>query len=111
MHKVTTTILFLLGLATVAGATTIADVAANGESLNGQKVTVTGRVAEPRSGYAGETIYTITDGEHRLTVLGKGDPPAVGTRLSVTGDVAWKEGDEEFTWPPILAGANWEVKP
>ncbi|MFM8410319.1 MAG: hypothetical protein ACKOCT_08575 [Alphaproteobacteria bacterium] len=111
MRIVATTIFTLLGLAAVAEATTIADVAANGESLNGQQVTVVGRVAEPRSGYAGETIYTITDGEHRLTVLGKGDPPAVGTQLSVSGKVAWREGDEEFTWPPVLVGATSQVKP
>ena len=42
-------------------------------------------------------------------VLGKGPAPTRDSELTVTGKVGWKEGDEEFTWPPILHGAAWQA--
>ncbi len=109
----------LLGLAVVAGlagaggarGATLADVVANGESLAGRTVTVDGRVADPKLQFAGETTYTLTDGTKRLAVFGKAPAPAKGQHLQVTGTVGFKEGDEEFTWPPILYDATWQTAP
>ena len=47
-HVATSILVLFLSLVSQASATTIAEVVANGESLNGQKVTVAGRVAEER---------------------------------------------------------------
>ena len=109
MRRRLATVIALLALAAPASATTIADVFANAESLDGQQVTVTGRVADPALGFAGESSWTLTDGEHRLVVLGTGPAPTRDSELTVTGKVGWKEGDEEFTWPPILHGAAWQA--
>jgi starvation-inducible outer membrane lipoprotein len=89
-------------LAASAGATTIADVVGAPASYSGQHVTVVGTVATPRAAYAGETVYTLSDGRLRITVFGYGTAPAVGDRVQVDARVGWHEGDEEFTWPPVL---------
>ncbi len=83
-------------------ATTIADIVAAPQSYNGQQVTVTGTVADPRAAYAGDTVYTLGADDRRITVFGRGTLPADGDHVSVTAKVGWREGDEEFTWPPIL---------
>jgi len=92
----------LTGLAARAGATTIADIVAAPESYNGQHVTVTGTVADPRAAYVGDTVYNLSADDRRITVFGRGTLPAVGDHVTVDAKVGWREGDEEFTWPPIL---------
>ena len=93
----------LLGVpGVVLAATSIAAIVGAGESYSGQQVVVTGSVASPVIGYAGEVMYTLTDQDARISVFGYGTPPAVGDRVEVTAKVGWREGDEEFTWPPVL---------
>jgi hypothetical protein len=93
----------LLGVpGVVLAATSIAAIVGAGESYSGQQVVVTGSVASPVIGYAGEVVYTLTDQDARISVFGYGTPPAVGDRVEVTAKVGWREGDDEFTWPPIL---------
>jgi starvation-inducible outer membrane lipoprotein len=87
---------------TSAGATTIADVVGTPETYSGKHVTVVGTVAAPNGAYKGETVYTLSDGRIRITVFGYGAVPAVGDRVQVDARVGWREGDEEFTWPPVL---------
>ena len=105
------TVLLVVAAAATSGATTLSDLVANGAALSGHTVTVVGSVADPKAGYAGETTYTITDGEQRLAIFGKGDTPPVGQRLAVTGTVGFKAPDEEFTWPPVLLHATWQPAP
>jgi hypothetical protein len=83
-------------------ATSITAIVGAGKSYSGQQVVVTGTVASPVIGYAGEVVYTLTDQDARISVFGYGTPPAVGDRVEVTAKVGWREGDEEFTWPPVL---------
>jgi hypothetical protein len=93
----------VLGTPGVAlAATSIAAIVGAGDSYSGQQVVVTGTVARPAIGYAGEVVYTLTDQDARISVFGYGTPPAVGDRVEVTAKVGWREGDEEFTWPPVL---------
>ena len=93
----------VLGAPGVALAvTSIAAIVGAGESYSGQQVVVTGTVASPAIGYAGEVVYTLADQDARISVFGYGTPPAVGDRVEVTAKVGWREGDEEFTWPPVL---------
>lgn len=99
------------GVVAPVAATTLAEVVGNGRALSGQRVTVSGTVADPRLGYAGETTYTLTNGVERLAILGKGNAPTKGVQLQVTGTVGFKEPDEEFTWPPILLDATWQATP
>ena len=104
----------ILGWSAVCDATstTIADVIANGASLQGQTVTVSAAVTDQRFDYGGETTFTVADASgKRLTVFGKGSAPAVNSSVLVTGSVGYKAPDEEFTWPPVLHGAQWSPAP
>lgn len=105
----------ILGGAAVGHATpamTIAEVIANGASLQGQTVAVSAAVTDQRFDYAGETTFTVADASgKRLTVFGKGSAPAVNAAVLVTGVVGYKAPDEEFTWPPVLHGAQWSPAP
>jgi hypothetical protein len=92
----------LVALAAPAGATTIADLVATPAGYKDQTVTVEGTVASPDVGYAGESAYTLQDGDLRLSIFSRNEPPVAGTRLSVTGRVGYKAPDDEFTWPPVL---------
>ena len=93
----------LLGAPGVAlAATSISAIVGAGESYSGQQVVVDGTVASPVIGYRGEVVYTLTDQDARISVFGYGTAPAVGDHVEVTAKVGWREGDEEFTWPPIL---------
>jgi hypothetical protein len=93
----------VVGVPAVAlAATPIATIVGAGESYSGQQVVVDGTVASPVIGYGGEVVYTLTDQDARISVFGYGTPPAVGDRVEVTAKVGWREGDEEFTWPPVL---------
>jgi hypothetical protein len=89
-------------VATRASATTIADIVADPEGYSGNQVTVVGTVGDPKAAYAGETVYTLSADDRRITVFGRGILPAGGDHVSVTAKVGWREGDEEFTWPPVL---------
>jgi len=87
---------------TIASAdASIAAIVAAPESYRGQQVTVVGTVSGP-IGYAGESVYTLFDAGRRITVFSKTPPPAAGDRVAVGAKVGWREGDEEFTWPPVL---------
>ena len=99
------------GLAVRGGATTIADIVAAPESYSGRQVTVTGTVADPRAAYAGETVYNLSADNRRITVLGRGAVPAAGDHVTVDAKVGWREGDEEFTWPPILFESSHQPAP
>jgi hypothetical protein len=101
----------LAGLVTRTGATTIADIVAAPESYNGQQVTVTGTVADPKAAYGGDTVYNLSADDRRITVFGRGTLPAVGDHVSVDAKVGWREGDEEFTWPPILFESSRQPAP
>ena len=61
---------------------------------------------EPTSGdpSGGENgvVAPLADGGRRITVFGRGSAPALGERVEVDAKVGWREGDEEFTWPPVL---------
>src|SRR5690349_8800264 len=85
-----------------AAETPIAAIVDDGEGYNHQAVVVSGAVFDPAYMYAGEGLYTLTDGERRITVVSKTPPPAVGTHVTLDATVGWHAGDEEFTWPPIL---------
>ncbi len=95
-------VLAALPVAGTAAATTIADIVAQPEAYSGQQVTVVGTVADPKAAYAGETVYTLSSGDRRITVFGRGATPAAGDQIQVSAKVGWREGDEEFTWPPVL---------
>lgn len=95
-----------------AAALTIAEVIANGASLQGQIVTVDASVTAQQLDYGGETTFTVTDTTgKRLTVFGKGTAPSANTAVQVTGVVGFKAPDDEFTWPPILHEAHWTTAP
>ena len=101
----------IAGLAARTNATTIADIVAAPESYNGQLVTVTGTVAAPSSAYLGDIVYNLSAGDLRITVFGRGTLPAVGDHVTVDAKVGWREGDEEFTWPPILFESSHQPAP
>jgi hypothetical protein len=83
-------------------ATPIADIVAEPERWAGRDVTVVGTVLAPSAAYLGDGVYTLSADERRITVFSKGGAPTPGARLEVTARVGWREGDEEFTWPPVL---------
>jgi len=89
-----------------AAETPIAAIVADGEGYNGQAVMVSGTAVEPAYTYAGEGLYTLTDGDHRITVVAKQPPPTLGSRVTLDAKVGWRTGDDEFTWPPILIEAS-----
>lgn len=103
----------MLGLvcAGAATATTISDIVGAAESYSGQQVTVVGTVLDPRAAYAGETVYTLSADDRRITVFGRGALPVAGARVTVSGKVGWREGDEEFTWPPIIFESERQLAP
>src|SRR5690349_25147541 len=97
--------LALLATRVHAAETPIAAIVAGGEGYNGQSVVVSGTAVEPAYTYAGEGLYTLTDGDHRITVVAKQPPPTLGSRVTLDAKVGWHAGDDEFTWPPILIEA------
>ena len=104
-------LVLLAARSTGAAATTIADIVADPEGYAGSQVTVIGTVADPRAAYAGETVYTLSADDRRITVFGRGVLPAGGDHVSVTAKVAWREGDEEFTWPPVIRESGRQPAP
>ncbi len=92
----------LAALPVVVRAASLAAIIDAPASYAGQEVTVVGTVTDQRLGYAGESVYTISGEDRRITVFSRSVPPTTGDRLEVTAQVGWREPDEEFTWPPIL---------
>lgn len=90
----------------VGAATPIGAIADDGEGYNGQTVQVVGTAVLPAYDYAGESVYTLTQDERRITVVAKQPKPPLGALVSVDATVRWREGDEEFTWPPILVESS-----
>src|SRR5436853_6163993 len=101
----------IAALAARAGAATITDIVAAPASYKGQQVTVTGTVAGPSAAYVGDTVYNLSADDRRITVFGRGTLPAVGDHVTVDAEVGWREGDEEFTWPPILFESSHQPAP
>lgn len=95
-------VLLVAGSAVAAEPTSIATIVADGEAWNGRDVVVVGGVLPPAIGRAGEGVYTLFGDDRGITVFSAAGAPAAGDRLQVTARVRWREGDEEFTWPPIL---------
>jgi hypothetical protein len=91
--------------------TPIGAIVDDGEGYNGQAVVVSGTVVDPAYAYAGQGLYTLTQDERRITVVAKQPPPPIGAQVTLDATVGWKEGDEEFTWPPILLESGRTVTP
>ena len=72
------------------------------ETYVGTRVTLVGTVTKDSVGYLGESLYTLGADGRTITVLSPAPPPAIGERLEVTGDVALRPADDEFTFPPVL---------
>lgn len=88
---------------TSLAATPIADLIKNPDTYANQSVTIAGKVTAQTFGYGADAIYTLQGSDdYRITVVGRGTPPAAGTALSVTGTVGRKPPDEEFDFPPVI---------
>jgi len=84
-------------------ATPIADLIKTPDAYANQTVTIAGRVTTQTFGYGADTTYTIQGGDdYRITVFGRGTPPAAGTAITVTGKVGRRPPDEEFDFPPVI---------
>jgi hypothetical protein len=88
--------------ARAAVATSIAAIVAAPESYAGHEVTVVGTVTEQTVDHGGESVYTLSGDERRITVVSRSAAPGTGEPLEVRATVGWRAPDEEFTWPPIL---------
>jgi hypothetical protein len=97
--------------ATPAVATSIAAIVDAPESYVNQQVTVIGTVTAQTIGYRGESVYTLSGDDRRITVFSRGAAPAPGERLEVTAKVGWRAPDEEFTWPPVLLERGRQAAP
>lgn len=94
----------LLG-ATAASAAIIpiGDVVNHRDDYKDQTVTIEGTVTGLSLGYAADTIYTLQGSDdYRITVVGRGAKPPVGSKLLVTGTIRRKPPDEEFDFPPVV---------
>ena len=94
--------LLVAALPVAAAATSIADIVDHPDTYAGTQVTVIGTVTQQPLGYLGESLYTITADNRRITVVSGQAPPAAGDHLQVSGNVTVKPPDEEFTWPPVI---------
>ena len=103
-----TAVLSLLASVLPSSATTIAELVADGATLSGQSVTVSGAVTAPLLNTPSEATFSLQDANgQRVSVFGKGSAPTAGAVVSVTGIVGYKAPDEEFVWPPVLYTATW----
>jgi hypothetical protein len=98
-------------LALPARGTSIADITAAPASFADQQVTVVGTVTGPPLGYQGQSVYTILEDGRKITVVSKGDAPAAGAHLEVTGKVGYRPPDEEFTFPPVIVETARAIAP
>jgi hypothetical protein len=90
------------GRAAAATATSIAAITDAPAAFAGQSVTVVGTVTAQRYSYAGESLYTISGDNRRISVLSHEPAPALGDRIELDATVGYRAPDEEFTWPPLL---------
>ena len=97
--------------ATPAAATSVAAIVDAPESYVGQQVTVVGTVTAQTIGHAGESVYTLSGDDRRITVFSRGEAPAPGERLEVSAKVGWRAPDDEFTWPPVLFEGGRQAAP
>jgi uncharacterized protein (DUF58 family) len=94
--------------ATTLSITTLTD---HPQAYVGQEVTVSGTVTAQTIGFRGESLYTLDQNGRRVTVLSGSDAPAIGAVLEVTGQVALRPPDEEFTIPPVVVESTRRVLP
>lgn len=80
----------------------IAEVVDSASTYANQQVTLVGTVDPGPLAYRGESLYTLRQAGRAISVLGRAPAPAAGAKLSVTGQVALRPPDEEFSFPPIL---------
>lgn|GEM_PF-5815575 len=93
----------VMALGAVAGtAVSIAQVADSPSPYANQQVTLVGKVDPGALAYRGESLYTLREAGRAITVLGQAPAPAAGEKLAVTGQVAVRAPDEEFSFPPVL---------
>jgi hypothetical protein len=94
---------FVVGVAPVAGAVTIAELLASPDAYNGKTVTVTGTVAAALP-VGTESGYDLRDGVAKVSIVSRSAPPAVGEPLAVTATVHALPADEEegTRLPPFL---------
>jgi hypothetical protein len=95
----------LLVGATAASAAVvpIGDVVNHHDDYKDQTVTIEGIVTGLSVGYAADTMYTLRGSDdYRITIVGRGEKPAIGAKLLVTGTVRRKPPDEEFDFPPVV---------
>jgi len=103
--------LLVAALPVAAAATSIADIVDHPDTYAGTQVTVIGTVTQQPLGYLGESLYTITADNRRITVVSGQAPPAAGDHLQVSGNVTVKPPDEEFTWPPVIHETTRQAAP
>jgi hypothetical protein len=96
------------GAATTLSITTLTDAP---QAYVGQEVTVSGTVTAQTVGFRGESLYTLDQDGRRVTVLSAADAPAIGSVLEVTGRVALRPPDEEFTIPPVVVESARRILP
>jgi hypothetical protein len=90
------------GSAAAASATSIAAITDAPAAFAGESVTVVGTVTAQRYSYAGESLYTISGDNRRVSVLSHEPAPALGDQIEIDATVRYRAPDEEFTWPPLL---------
>lgn len=84
-------------------ATPVRDLIRNPAQYAGTTVTVAGRVVGPVVAHGGDVGYTLQgDDDYRINVVGRGELPAIGARIAVTGTVGYRPPDEEFSFPPVI---------
>jgi hypothetical protein len=85
-----------------SGSVSIEEVVDAAASYANREVTLVGTVDPGPIAYHGESLYTLREAGRAISVLGQAPAPAAGAKLAVTGQVAVRPPDEEFTFPPIL---------
>jgi len=106
----------LLGVVVVAtaasAATPIGDLVSHPAPYADTTVTIEGRVVGLTIPYRSEVGYTVQGSDDaRVNVVARGASPAQGAHLRVTGTVAYRPPDEEFTFPPLIVESSRETLP
>ena len=76
--------LLVAALPVAAAATSIADIVDHPDTYAGTQVTVVGTVTQQPLGYLGESLYTITADNRRITVV-SGQPTVSGVNTALGG--------------------------
>ena len=98
----------LLMLPGIASATGIADIIASPDNYVGKSVTVVGTV-ENTVPIGSASMFDLRDGRMKLTVMSHASPPAVGTRISVTGTIKEShvgDADENRQFPHVIVESS-----